>query len=79
MLKSTHYKLRDLEKNTLLDTFHIKRLGLTFASTPEGTGNTQEQLNKALQGTNSTNSRTDTSFNIKPIQERDGTTSVQIY
>ena len=63
VLDSTHYKLRDLENRLLIDTFHINRLKLVFVSTPADTVNTQQQLNKAFQVTNTL---TNSPGNIKP-------------
>ena len=53
----------------MLYTFHINRLKLAFMSTPAGIGNTQQQLNKSIQGVNATN--------IMPIQTHQNHTTLR--
>ena len=68
VLDSTYYKLRDIKNKVLLDIFHINRLKLTYMFTPAGTVNTQQQLNKAIQGVSITNTIKYSNSNIKSIQ-----------
>ena len=58
----------------MLNLFHINRITLTFVSTSSGIVNTQSQLLKTIQGTNSTQNKA----NKKPIQQKIESNSIQL-
>ena len=67
VLDFTYFKMRDLENIVLLDRAYINRLKLVLVCTPSNTVNTQSQLTKAIQGTNTPINIEYTAYNSKPI------------